>query len=400
MPDTEKFLSELIRFPSTPGQELEAMEFLYQQFTKLGIETQKVTLPKSIVNDPDYSSTIPGIKYQGRFNLRIVRKGNGQCKKLLLNTHIDVVPPSEGMTDAYEGKVVDKVVYGRGACDCKGQAATVYLLFRLLKELDIEMAGDIVAHLVVEEENGGNGSLAMVRTAEQANACIVLEPTECRIMTSIRGAVWFKIKFLGKAGHSGEAGQNRNALLMATKAIKILEEYHKQLLEQSRCIELFDKYENPMPITFGHLEAGNWPASAPNYAILEGVLGFLPNKTKEQICDEVQQVLFNGIDFLNEDNCKLTFTYRHDCSIVDADHDIIKAILKAGQDCGLDIKIDAMTASCDAWFYNNQLKIPSVVFGPGTLKVAHSKEEHIKMSEIKTAAEILGHSVINYCGTD
>jgi acetylornithine deacetylase/succinyl-diaminopimelate desuccinylase len=48
-----------------------------------------------------------------------------------------------------------------------------------------------------------------------------------------------------------------------------------------------------------------------------------------------------------------------------------------------------MTASCDAWFYNNILGIPTVVYGPGTLKVAHSKDEHIRMEDIATAAEVL-----------
>ncbi len=81
---------------------------------------------------------------------------------------------------------------------------------------------------------------------------------------------------------------------MAHEAIDILTAYHKQLLDGSRSINLFDKYENPMPITFGRLDAGNWPASAPNKATLEGVLGFLPNKTKEQICDEIKQALLEN----------------------------------------------------------------------------------------------------------
>ena len=48
-----------------------------------------------------------------------------------------------------------------------------------------------------------------------------------------------------------------------------------------------------------------------------------------------------------------------------------------------------MTASCDSWFYNNQLGIPTVVFGPGSLGFAHSNEEQIRLDDIATAAAVL-----------
>ena len=55
-----------------------------------------------------------------------------------------------------------------------------------------------------------------------------------------------------------------------------------------------------------------------------------------------------------------------------------------------------MTASCDAWFYNNQAKIPTVVFGPGSLKYAHSNEEQISLKEILDAANILEDFLNNF----
>jgi acetylornithine deacetylase/succinyl-diaminopimelate desuccinylase len=48
-----------------------------------------------------------------------------------------------------------------------------------------------------------------------------------------------------------------------------------------------------------------------------------------------------------------------------------------------------MTASCDSWFYNNQLGIPTVVFGPGSLRHAHSTEEQISLADLSTAAAVL-----------
>ncbi|MEI8341041.1 MAG: M20/M25/M40 family metallo-hydrolase [Verrucomicrobiota bacterium] len=396
LPGAGQFLCDLIRFPSIPGQEHEAMLFAAREFRKLGVQVEEVPLSDALLQDPDYSNPVPGIKYNGRFNLRVTRKGAGGGRRILFNAHMDVVPPSEGMENPWLPLVVNGILRGRGACDDKGQVALVYLLFKVLEELSLPLAGDVVCHVVVEEENGGNGSLAMIRAGEKADGCIVLEASEEKLFTSIRGAVWFRIVFSGKAGHSGQAGQTRSALLMARDAIALLETYHAELLASSRGLPLFDPFPNPMPITFGKLEAGNWPAAAPSCAVLEGVLGLLPNTTKEEVCEGMRRALAKGgQDFLN--HIELSFMYRHDSSVIDPQHPLPQAILGAASEAGIPLEVSAMTASCDAWFYNNILRIPTVVYGAGTLKVAHSKDESIALQEIANSAELLTTFVQNFC---
>jgi acetylornithine deacetylase len=400
LPQTQKLLCELLRFPSTPGQELDAMRFLETQFSELGVKVERVPLSDSIKKDPDYSDPVPDIKYDGRFNLRLRRKGTGKGPTLLFNAHVDVVPPSEGMENPWNPRVENGVVYARGACDDKGQVAVLYLLLKTLDTLKIQLNGDLVAHLVVEEENGGNGSLAMVRAGEKADGCVVLEPSECKLFAASRGAVWFRLTLTGKAGHSGAAAQSRSALLMARDAIAILEKYQKDLLAASRGIPLFDPFPNPMPITFGKLHAGNWPATAPSRAVIEGVLGLLPNKTKEQVCEGMREALRKGTDEFFMSNCDLHFMYRHDSSVCDPKHPFAQALLAAGKKAGQNIEVTALTASSDAWFYSNQLKVPTVTYGAGSLKVAHSKDEQIAMKEIATAAEVLANLAQDYCGAE
>lgn len=395
LPEAQEFLCEILRFPSTPGQEHDEMLHLEKAFARFSAKVERVNMSNALKCDPDYCDPVPDIEYDGRFNLRLFRAGSGGGRKLLFNAHTDAVPASEGMDHAWNPKVEDGKIYARGACDDKGQIAVIYLINRVLDKLNVKLRGDVVFHLVNEEENGGNGALAMVRTGEKGDGCVVLEPTESRLLTSIRGAVWFRILFKGVAGHSGQAGQTRSALLMARDAIAILEKYHANLLASSRGFALFDPYPNPMPITFGKLQAGNWPAAAPNKAQLEGVLGFLPNKTKEEICAEMKAALIAG--GLKEDDFELTFMYRHDCSVVDPGHALPQAILKSAKDAGIDLKVDAMTASCDAWLYNNQLGVPTVVCGAGTLKVAHSIQEHIAVEDIAKTAEILINFIADFC---
>ena len=395
LPETEHFLCELLRFPSTSGKEHDAMVFLEQAFA--GGEVQRVPLSNDLLDDPDYSDPIPGIEYDGRFNLRVARPGTGGGRSLLLNTHTDVVPPSEEMADPWTPRVADGTVFGRGACDAKGQVATIFLVMKALERLGATAAGNVIAHLVVEEENGGNGTLAMARRGEEADGCVVLEPSGGKLFTSIRGAVWFRLALSGKAGHSGQAGETRSALLLARDAIGILEDYHDRLLAESRGIALFDEHPNPMPITFGRLDAGNWPASAPSRAVMQGVLGLLPNKTKEQVCDEMRAVLAEQGDAFLAEHSELRFMYRHDSSVVAPDHELPQGLLAAARAAGRPFEVAGMTASCDAWFYNNQLGIPTCVCGPGNLKFAHSKDEQINMQEIAEAAQVLLSFIADYC---
>jgi len=145
-----------------------------------------------------------------------------------------------------------------------------------------------------------------------------------------------------------------------------------------------------MPITFGKLRAGDWPATAPSQATIEGVLGLLPNKTWKHVTEEMRQaILDEGDEYLRE-HFDLTFMYRHDAHVLDPRHPLVTALLATCGELDLPTEVTAMTASCDSWFYNNQLNIPTVVFGCGTLKYAHSNQEQIAMEEIAKGAEVLG----------
>jgi acetylornithine deacetylase len=347
--------------------------------------------------DPDYSDPVPDINYDGRFNLRVVRRGAGGGRKLIVNAHTDVVPPSEGMADPFCPRMENGIIFGRGACDDKGNVALFYLVLRVLDALGVKLRGDLVGHLVVEEENGGNGSLAMARTGEMADGCVVLESSEGKLITASRGAVWFRLTLNGRAGHSGQAGQTHSALLMARDAITVLEKYHAGLLAASRGDPLFDVFPDPMPITFGRLQAGNWPAAAPSRAVMEGVLGFLPNRTKEQVCAGLREALARECDEYFTRNFQLSFMYRHDSSVVDPNHALPQAFLASARRVGAPVEIGAMAASCDAWFYNNQLAIPTVLFGAGNLRTAHSKDEQLSLRDLAEAARTLTAFVQDYC---
>lgn len=393
-------LMDLIRIPSTRGQEGPAIRYLYDRLKPLADRCQLIEIDDSIMQDPDYAFPLPGHTYHGTPNLECVIRGSGNGRSAVFNTHLDIVPPSEGQTDAFNPKEENGKIFGRGACDAKGQAATLYCLARLLRERGVRLKGDITLHFVIEEENGGNGTLAMIRRGLQADATIVLEPSEMTIIPAVRGAVWFDLQVFGRAAHSGNITGRVSALDKAIVAMGTLRNYHDRLLAESRGIALFDEYADPMPLTFGQLSAGNWPASVPSKAEIKGVLGFLPNRHRYEIQKEMREALYAQSDEWLREHFELTFPMLNsDGNMIPVSHPLVTSLREAIRQNGVPDRVRAMTASCDAWLYNNQAKIPTVVFGPGSLSHAHSKEEQIKVDDILTAASILADWVVDFTAT-
>ncbi len=386
-------LCDLIRIPSVRGKQQEIGRWLKPRAESLADSAELVVVPDSIMDDPDYSFRLDGFSYGETANLRLKIAGAAGGKSLAFNTHLDVVPETRGQTDAFSPVVRDGRVYGRGSNDAKGQVVTVWLVLKALRDLRWRPAGDVTVDFVVEEESGGNGSLLVVRNGLQADACIVVEPTELQVAHLVRGAVWFEVRTTGVAGHSGSPGSTVSALKEAVKCMDSIEKVREELLAVARRhVPMVAAHPNPMPCTFGMLHTGNWPAAAPSDAVLKGVFGFLPPfhradiqaKLREAVAPHRAEVLFN---MLNSDP-----------SWVDGNHPLVGGLIGAAGKAGIASGPAFMNASCDSWRYSEQLGIPAVVFGPGSISSAHGIQENVPIDEIRRAALAVIHFIGDWSG--
>lgn len=392
------FLDRLVRFESLSSYEGPAMKWIYEQFSDLADECEMVPVPEDMVNDPDYSFRIDDRPYEGRPNVRVMLRGDGTGKSVIFNAHADVVPPSKGQERPFDPRIENGALYGRGACDDKGQIAVIWAMLKAIKTLGVRPKGDVILHIVIEEETGGNGTLALIRRGEQADCCINLEPCSNNILTSVRGAVWFTGIVYGRAGHSGSAQTTVSALKMAIEAMNIIEDYHDELLAKTINDDpLFAKFENPMPVTFGQLEAGDWPAMAPQKAVFSGVFGLLTTPKEEVMREMVERVKTRGPEWL-KDNFEMTFQYRHDTSRVDPKSPFVKTMANCYGDMGVKTEIGGMPASADTWFYTNILGVPALVTGCGNLTDAHTSRENVLLKDVVTEAAVMTQFIRDWCG--
>lgn len=395
------FLCSLIKFESTRGKEGPVNRFIYNKMKPLCDQAELIPIPESFLTHPDYSWHLEGLKYSNTQNVRLTFNPNIQTgKSLIINAHSDVVPPSKNQVDAFNPKIENDKVFGRGACDDKGQIAVLYLILRCLNELKLKPSSKISIDIVIEEENGGNGTLFAIQNQMKADAVIVLEPTELKILPSVRGAVWFEIKCFGRPAHSGSTTPGISAVKMAIQAMQILEDYHDELLKKSRGInKLFDEYENPMPLTFGMMNAGDWPATVPAVASVKGVFGFLPNASIQEVQNGMKNAIKKHGDDWLKNNFEITFDMlNNEGNQIPENHPLVESLKNAEQKAGITPVVSAMTAACDAWQYVHRLKVPTVVVGAGSITHAHSNIEHIKIEDIRKLAETLIYFIDDWCG--
>ena len=136
---------------------------------------------------------------------------------VVFSTHFDCVPPF------FQSRVEGDRLYGRGACDAKGiLAAQVAAADRLRGEGETRVG----LLFVVGEERGSDGAKVANRTANGCRFLVDGEPTDNRLGLATRGALRLKLRAIGRAAHSSfpELGESAiDALVDALVELRSIE---------------------------------------------------------------------------------------------------------------------------------------------------------------------------------
>ena len=138
--DVVSFMQRLIQFPSVTGSEAEIGAFMAG-------ECAKDKLKVEIVEPMD-----------GRVNVVAKYHGTGDGPRMMMYSHIDVVPAGDLNSwkhPPFGGEIHDGWLWGRGAQDNKIATCALTMAFRALHSLGIRLKGDIVFTHVGDEEVGG-----------------------------------------------------------------------------------------------------------------------------------------------------------------------------------------------------------------------------------------------------
>lgn len=177
------------------------------------------------------------------------RRGQGSpC--LLLNSHLDTVPPVDGWTvDPWVPRVDGDRLVGLGASDAKASVAAMLEAF-LTAPLP---SGTLVFAATCDEETGGEG-LEKLAPSIPFDAAIVGEPNGFAPAIAQKGLVKVKLVARGKAGHAARPHLGDNAIVRAAKDILAI-----QSLELDAEDPLLGKPTATVTVVFGGVRSNVVP---------------------------------------------------------------------------------------------------------------------------------------------
>ena len=141
--------------------------------------------------------------------------GTGGGRSPVFNGHVDSMPYGERNLwsfDPFSGNEVDGVIQGLGATDMKGGLVAALAAIDLVRSARFKLKGDVFYQSVVDEEGGGNGTLALVMDGFKADAAVVCEFTDLNVQIGHVGWVFYKFSLLGRAIHSGRKWEGESAI--------------------------------------------------------------------------------------------------------------------------------------------------------------------------------------------
>ena len=405
------FLQKLISFDSTfinqgvGGNEGAIQEWLSKQLGEWGFET-RLTEPNNemISSMPDYN---PGHNYEGRPNLIALSKGSGKGRSIILNGHIDTVPldnidlwnhhPLSGTNEG--GKI-----YGRGACDMKAGVAAMILAVKYIKDCKMEHKGDILIESVVDEEGGGNGTLACIAEGYTADAAIVTEPTGLKMFCASRGVFLLEVKVTGKPSHACFKWYGVNAIEKAYKIADGLKELETRWLAVRKNPLL------PSPtITLGQIEGGISAATVPSNCIMRFDIKYLPyeidadgikievnaNDIKEEVIECIKTTC-QGDQWLKDNPVELNWYLSVMPHSIDINNPLVNVVSDACDTVIGKHVISGLPSGADARHLQNNGGIPTIIFGPGNMKNAHSINEYVEIDEYMKSIQVLAQAILKW----
>lgn len=371
-----QLLAELVKRPSVNPMgrtdldpailyESRVAAFLEEQLRALGCEVRRVPM------EP------------GRDNVVATYEPPGPAPfGVLFEAHTDTVPVDGMIVEPFAAKIEGGKLYGRGACDVKAGGAVMLTAFaRLVKEKPKGSAKLTVA-FTVDEEHGGRGVSALMRAGVRADCAIVAEPTLLNIVNAHKGVARWLLETTGRACHSSRPTDGVSAVYRMAKLLSGVERYADELAARPA-----DPVLGGRTISVGRVTGGVSPNTVPDFCRADVDRRLLPGETYDTATADLDAYLkaLPGVDF--------PFTLSQaspGCTPLDPKQSVE---LTARFGATIDSVVGTHTVHSVPFGTDASrvavAGVPAVVFGPGDIAQAHTKDEWIDLAQLEPAAEIL-----------
>ena len=226
--DYVKVLKDIISIDTSvpPGWNYEkVVDYLQPLFQDVGFETEKIYIPREHAEGRE-----------GRVNLLCHRRELGK-PRLIFYSHIDVVP-AEGW-DAFNPRVEEGKIYGRGAADMKGAIAALLLGLEALKGKPLRY--DTSVMITTDEEVNQASQLRYLTPFLQPTSgayFFSLDSSFGYVSIANLGVLQMDIKVKGKSVHSGLSHLGENAVEKASLLMEALLDLKRRVVQRESAIDV------------------------------------------------------------------------------------------------------------------------------------------------------------------
>jgi len=397
-------LQALVRTPSLTGDEKRCQEILAEKMHAMGLEVDMwEPCDEELAAHPAHVPV--AMSYEGRPNVVGIHRGQGKGRSLILNGHVDVVPTGSDETwsrQPWSGHYEDGRVYGRGSADMKGGLVSSLLALQALQTAGIPLKGDALVESVVDEESGGNGTLACILRGYGADACIFTEPSGLdRVAISNRGAQFFRIVVPGQEGGVEYWLELVNPIAKAMEVYQAIEAY-AIMRESSVSHPLYDPYYNTkVPLGVCRISAGEWPSTVASQCVMEGSIECLPGEDIHDVKERFKAYLLEWAardDWLKDHPLEIQwFGLWFDAAHIEVDHPLVLTLAGLIEEVTGCRPVVTGAGGCDLRLPVLYGDIPAVLYGPAGGMI-HSTDEYVEFEQVITCAKILALTAADWCG--
>ncbi len=330
----------------------------------------------------------------GKLNL-IARIGpaveNGEG--LVLSGHMDVVPPGDGWSsDPFRLTERGDRLVGRGSADMKGFLALA--VARMAAVHPASLRAPLVLLFTCDEETGTRGARHLFSTWDPSrrlpSATIIGEPTSLGVVSAHKGHLRLRCTFTGVPAHSGLPHLGRNAIEPAGRAIVALSEL-RETLEDERLPASERFPEVPFVVlNIATISGGTAFNVVPGHCVLDLGIRTLPGGDASVLVERVRECIASAVghspftlEVMGETPPMMTAT---DTPV----HQWLAR--RAGQQEPRSVSF----ASDGGWLA--RLGLDCVLWGPGSIDVAHKPDEFLPVNQFVEAGRILDEAIVHVAG--
>lgn len=376
-------LKDLISIPSVNpmGRDLTGPEFfetrlsdyLEQLFRRLDVYHERIELAP------------------GRANVIARLDSPGARSTVLLDAHQDTVPTDGMVIPPFDPVVKDGRIYGRGACDIKGGMAAMLAAFVRLVQERPAGAANVIMSCTCDEESTSIGIRDLVKMwpdpsrrgrlfPQAPDVAIIAEPTSLDVVVAHRGATRWKIRTTGRACHSSRPTDGVNAIYRMAKIVSCLEEYAEVLPRTTPAHPLC----GPATLSVGVIQGGSSVNVVPDGCTIDIDRRVIPGEDGHVAMQQVETYLRQRINFdfemLPPWIAGATLSDDANGSLADRLIQHIAPVAGTKKKIGVAYGTHASRTAAAG--------VPSVVFGPGSIDQAHTKDEWLPIDELEQASQI------------